>query len=144
MDYGKYLEKVFSEMRCRERRFMTFRPNDEYYDDIHGIVCLNMSILYTSVHLGMENNVAEESFHFLWTKKSFFTFRVPKMGCFVKELTKICYKIESHQLYKIQYHIWCTNNQIFMCQRFPYASHQKDKFLTIRLEPGQIWTTTAS
>ena len=31
----------------------------EYYGDIHGIVCLNKSILYTSVHLGMENNVAE-------------------------------------------------------------------------------------
>ena len=59
------IEKVFSEMSYHERRFMSFRPDDEYYDDIHGIVCLNMSILYTSVHLGMENNVAEESIHFL-------------------------------------------------------------------------------
>ena len=47
---------------------MTFRPNNECYDDIHGIVCLNMSILYTSVHLGTENNVVEESFHFRYTK----------------------------------------------------------------------------
>ena len=62
---AKYLEKVFSEMSYHERRFMTFRPNDECYDDINGIVCLNISILYTSVHLGMENNVAEESFPFL-------------------------------------------------------------------------------
>ena len=60
-----YLEKVFSEMSYHERRFMTFRPNDECYDEVHRIVCLNMSILYTSVHLGMENNVAKESFHFL-------------------------------------------------------------------------------
>ena len=65
MEYDKYLEKVFLEMSYHERRFMTFRTNDECYDDIQGIVCLNMSILYTSVHLGMENNVAEESFHFL-------------------------------------------------------------------------------
>ena len=90
------------------------------------------------------DNVAEESFYFLWTKKSFFIFRVSKMGCFVKQLPKICFQIGSHKFYKIIYHILCTNNQIFVCQRFPYASHQTDKFLPIRLEPGQIWTTTAS
>ena len=55
-------------MSYRERRFMTFRPNNECYDYIHGIVCLNKFILYVSMHLGMENNVAEESFHFCYTK----------------------------------------------------------------------------
>ena len=123
-------------MSYRERRFMTFRPNEECYDDIHGIVCLNKSILYASVHLGMENNVAEESFHFRYTKKSFLIFRVSKMGCFGKQLPKISYKIGSHQFFKILEHILCTNNQIFVCQMFPYASHQKDKFLPIRMEPG--------
>ena len=58
-------------MSYDEGRFMTVRTNDECYDDIHGIVCLNMSVLYTSLHLGMENNVVEESFHFSYTKKSF-------------------------------------------------------------------------
>ena len=57
-----------------------------------GIVYLNMSILYTTMHLRMENNVAEESFHFWYTKKSFLIFRVPKMGCFVEQLQKICDK----------------------------------------------------
>ena len=92
-------------MSYHERRFMTFRPNDECYDDIHGIVCLNMSILYTSVRLGMENNVAEESFHFRYTKKSFLIFRVAKMGCFVKQLQTICHKFEPHQFIKLLDHI---------------------------------------
>ena len=80
---------------------MTFKRNDECYDDIHGIVYLNKSILYTSVHLGMKNNVDEESFHFRYTKKAFLIFRVPKMGCFVKQLPKICYTFEPQQFIKI-------------------------------------------
>ena len=59
---------MFSEISYDERRFMTFRANNECYDDIHDIVCLNKSILCTSVHIGMENNVDEESFHFRYTK----------------------------------------------------------------------------
>ena len=120
-----------------ERRFMTFRPNDECYDDIHGIVCLNMSILYTSCILEWRTMFPKKVFTF-FEKKSFFIFRVPKKGCFVKQLPKIFYKIGSHQFYKITYHILRTNTQIFLCQMFPCASHQKGKFLQIRLEPGQI------
>ena len=85
--------------------FMTFRPNNECYDDIHGIVCLNMSILYTSMHIRIENNVAEENFHFCYIKNSFLIFRVPKMGCFVKQLPKICYKFKPQQFLNILDHM---------------------------------------
>ena len=70
----------------------------EYYHEIHGIVFLNKSILYTSVHLRMENNAAEKSFHFRYTKKSFLIFRVPKIGCFVKQLQKYVTNLNHNNL----------------------------------------------
>ena len=64
---------------------MTFMSNDQYYDGIHGVVCLNVSILYTCIHHRMETNDAEESFHFLYTKNIFY-FSSAKMGFFVTHL----------------------------------------------------------
>ena len=75
-------------MSYRERRFMTFMPNDECYDDIHRIVCLNKSILYASVHLGMENNISKESFHFRYTKKIISHFPSVENGLFCEATTK--------------------------------------------------------
>ena len=39
-------------------RSMAFKPNDQSYGDIHGIVCSHDLILCTRVHLGIPNNVA--------------------------------------------------------------------------------------
>ena len=64
MKYGNYFEKVFTEMSYHLRRFVAFRANDECYGHIHFIVSSNDLILHTSVHLGMADNVAEESFFF--------------------------------------------------------------------------------
>ena len=68
-------------MSYHVRRFMAFRANDGCYGDIHGIACSNVPILYTNMHIGMANNVAEESFYFLYTI-FFFVFRVQKKGSF--------------------------------------------------------------
>ena len=51
-------------MSYHERRFMPFRPNDRCYSHIHGIVSSNDLILFISMHLGLANNVDEESFIF--------------------------------------------------------------------------------
>ena len=95
---------------------MALGPNDECYVHIHGIVCLNMPILGTYVYRGTVNNVAEETFHFPFTKKSFFYFRMRKMGYFVKQLPKICRKIGALHYLKILDHIVFTNNQMVVCE----------------------------
>ena len=64
LNYGNYLEKVFTEMSYHLRRFMAFRANDGCYGHIHFIVSSKDLILYTNVHLGMADNVAEESLFF--------------------------------------------------------------------------------
>ena len=84
---------------------MAFKPNDQSYGHILGIVCLNDLILCTRVHLGIPNNVAEGSFHFLCTENSFSIFRVPEMRFFVKDLPYICFKIVPNQFSKILGHI---------------------------------------
>ena len=71
----------------------------EYYDDIHGIVWLNKSILYTSVHLGMENNVAEKSFHFRYTKNHF-SFSECRKRLFCEATTKDMLQIWTTIIYK--------------------------------------------
>ena len=76
LEYGNFLKKVFLEMSYHLRRFMALGPHEECYVHIQGIVCLNMSVLGTNMYPGTVNNVAEETFHFPFTKKSFFNFRV--------------------------------------------------------------------
>ena len=63
-------------------RFMDFNPNAQSHGHIHGIVCSNDIILCTRVHLGIPNNVANGSFHFLCTENSFSIFRVLEMRFF--------------------------------------------------------------
>ena len=84
---------------------MAFKPNDQSYGHIHGIVCSNDLILCTRVHLGIPNNVAEGSFHFLCTENSFLFSECPKGGFFVKELPNNCCKNGPNQFYKILGHI---------------------------------------
>ena len=56
--YDNYFKKVFSETSYHVWRSMAFKPNDQSYGHIHGIVCSNDLILCTRVHIGMANNVA--------------------------------------------------------------------------------------
>ena len=74
-------------MSYHVRRFMAFRANDGCYGDIHGIACSNVPILYTNMHIGMANNVAEESFYFLYIK-NIFSFFECKKGSFWEAPTK--------------------------------------------------------
>jgi hypothetical protein len=48
------------------------------------------------------------SFHFLYTKKSFFIYRVPQIDVFVKELPKLVLKIRPKQFPKIVDHLGFT------------------------------------
>ena len=56
--YGNYFKKVFSETSYHAWRFMAFKPNDQSYGHIHGIVYSNDLILCTMAHLGIPNNVS--------------------------------------------------------------------------------------
>ena len=73
---------MFSETSYHAWRCMAFKPNDQSYGHIHGIVCSNDLILCTSVHLGIPNNVVEGIFHFLCTENSFSIFRVLELSSF--------------------------------------------------------------
>ena len=97
---------------------MAFKPNDQSYGHIHGIVCSNDLILCTRVHLGISNNVAYGTFHFLFTENTFSIFRVPEMSFFVKDLPYICCKIGPNLFYKILGHIQCTIDEMVGCQKF--------------------------
>ena len=117
---------------------MALGPNDECYVHIHGIVCLNMPVLGTNMYLGTVNNVAEETFQFPFTEKSFFYFRMRKMGYFVKQLPKICRKIGALHYLKILDHMYLQITKWLCVKQFPSTSRKKDKFMPIQLERGQI------
>ena len=117
---------------------MAFKRDDKCYWHIHGIVCLNMSIFGTKVHVGTTYNFAEESFNSPYTKKSIFIFRMQKMGYFVKQLPKICRKIGALHYLKILYHIYLQITKWLCVKQFPSTSRKKDKFMSIQLERGQI------
>jgi hypothetical protein len=68
--------------------FMAFTRNDQCYGYNRRIVCDNVPILCTYVHLGMVNNIARVSFHFRQTKKLLFHFPSPKNGVFCEATTK--------------------------------------------------------
>ena len=68
--------------------FMAFKPNDQCYGNIHGIVCLTEPISCTHIRLYVANNVAEESFQLYSTKKSFSIFWVPERELFCEACTK--------------------------------------------------------
>jgi hypothetical protein len=76
-------------MTYHVQSFMAFKPDELGHDPNHRIVCLNDPILYTCVHIEMENKVHIESFHFLCIKKINFHFLSIKTGFFVKEVLKI-------------------------------------------------------
>jgi hypothetical protein len=82
--FHPYLQKSY-----HIRRFLSFKLNDRCHGHNHGIVCSNDPILCKSVRLGMTNNVAEGSFQFLCTKKSFFYFLSDANRCFSEGATKI-------------------------------------------------------
>ena len=62
---------------------MAFKPNDQSYGHIHGIVCSNDLILCTRVHIGMGNNVAQGSFPFLLDEKTVFHFSSARKEVFL-------------------------------------------------------------
>jgi hypothetical protein len=67
----------------------SFKLNDRCHGHSHGIVCSNDPILCKTIRLRIKNNVAEESFHFLCTKNSFFSFSECHKSKFCEGPTKI-------------------------------------------------------
>jgi hypothetical protein len=98
--FHPYLQKSY-----HVQTFLTFKLNDQCHDHNHGIVYSNDLVLCKSVRLGMTNNVAEESFHFLYTKNSFSIFWVAKMSAFVKQLPKFTMITGATLCLKILYHL---------------------------------------
>ena len=109
--YCEHLEKTFPEMTYHVRGFMAFGSNDQCYGQNHGLVCDNVPILYTSVHLGMANNVAGGSFSFRRTKNAFSIFRVLITGSFVKQPPNESFKMLSSHFSKILDHVTWTMSQ---------------------------------
>ena len=127
---------MFTKMSYHIWRFTPFRPNDGCYGHFHGIVCLNVPIFHTIMHIGTTNNVDKELFIFLWIKISFSIFGVSKMGFFVKHLSIICYKIIPHKFIKLLYHIWSTNNQIPFSKKIYIHLFWKRQISTDSVETG--------
>ena len=84
------------------------------------------------------------NFLFSVHEKSFFYFRMQKMGYFVNQLPKICRKIGAIHYSKILDHIYLQITKWLCVKQFPSNSRKKHKFLPIQLEGGQSWTTGAS
>ena len=105
LKYREYFGKVLPEMSYLVRGFMTFRPNDQCFCQNRGIDCYNVSILCTHVYLGMTDNVEIRIFPFRSTKKPFSIFRLPKLGCFVKQPLRVGLKMVPPHFSKILDHI---------------------------------------
>src|SRR4051812_36741768 len=72
--------KNLHKMTYHVRGFMAFGPRDGCYGLNRGIVCDTVPILCMHVYIGMENNVARESFPFRRSEKPFSIFRAQKDG----------------------------------------------------------------
>jgi hypothetical protein len=104
-EYYNFSKKVFPKQSYHVWRFLTFKSNYQCYGHNYDIVCSNDPILCKSVRLGMTNNVAEGSFHFFYTKNSFFNFWATQINFLVKELPKFNLKIGPKQSQKILEHL---------------------------------------
>ena len=108
------------------------------YGQIHGIVYLNETILCKHIRLYGANNLSEEIFHFIFTKKPFSIFSVPEREFFVKHVPRIRFKMVPHYFSKILDHILSTIHQPVESKSFLAISRKKDKFMPIYYEPCRI------
>ena len=69
---------MFSEMSYHVWRFMAFRPNDQSYGHIHGIVCSNNLMLAQGCILEWQTMLPKEVFIFFGQKIHFPFFECPK------------------------------------------------------------------
>ena len=92
---------MLSETSYHVWRSMAFKPNDQSYGNIHGIVSSNDLIICTSLHLRLANNIDKGSFYFFCMKKQFSIFLVLKISFFVKNLPNIFCKILPNKFSKI-------------------------------------------
>ena len=115
---------------------MAFKPNDQCYGHIHGIVCDNVPILCTHVHLGMANNVVQGSFQLYCTKKSFSIFWAPKRGLFMKHLPRICCKMVPPHFCKILDQIVSTIHQLVASQKLSSHLSWKRQFFADSVGSG--------
>ena len=82
-------------------RSMAFKPNDQSYGHIHGIVSSNDLILCTRVILEWQTMLPKEVVTFFGRKNHFPFFECPKGGFFVKDLPNNCCKIGPNHFSKI-------------------------------------------
>ena len=77
-------------------------------------------------------------FTFIAQKSHFPFFECPKRGFFVKDLPNNSCKIGPNHFSKILGHIYYAIDKMAGCQKFRSTSGEKDKFLPIEVEAGQI------
>ena len=109
---------MFSEMSNHAWRFMAFKPNDQSYGHIHGIVCSNDLILCTRVHLGIPKMLPKGVFIFFGRKTNFSFSKCPAWVFSVKDLPYICCKMGPDHFYNILGHIYCSIDKMIGCQKF--------------------------
>ena len=135
---------MFLEMSYHVWRSMAFKPNDQSYGHIHGIVCSMISYCAQGCILEFQTMLPKGVLIFFGRKIHFPFFKCPKWGFFVNDLPYICCIIVPNQFSKILGHIWCTIDKMVRCKKFSSTSGEKDKFPPIQLEAGQIWTAATS
>src|SRR3954470_8755573 len=111
---------------------MAFGLNDKCYGWNRGIVCDNMPILCTHVHIGMENNVAGGSFPFRRTEKPFSIFRVPKNEAFYETTIKWKFQNGTNIFFKNIRPNYMDNVPNGVSQTFSSTPREKDNFLPNR------------
>ena len=110
---------MFSETSYHVWRSMAFKPNDQSYGHIHGIVCSNDLILCTKGASWDSKQCCLREFSLSLHKKSHFPFfECPKWGFFVKDLPNNYCKIGPNHFSKILGHIKCTIDQMVWCKMF--------------------------
>ena len=141
LEYRCFLEKVFSKMTYHERRFMAFKPNEQWYGHIRWIVCDNMPKFGTCLHLVMANNVAKERFQLVSQKKPFFIFWMPKTRVFREAATKR--DIPNGAIPCLpQSRPYFTDGHQKSCISDP-RSYSRPFSRPIQMEPAEIWTAGA-
>ena len=78
-------QKILHKISYHVRGLMGFRSKHQCYGYNQGIVCYNVPILCTHVHLEMAYDVAGGSFPFYRTKYPISIFEVPKPQCSVNQ-----------------------------------------------------------
>jgi hypothetical protein len=125
-------------------KFHGFQARWASYGFNHDIILWNNLILCTYVHLGMTNNIHFQCFPFLGIKSSFLIFLAQKMVFLWSTYQKYVTKRDLYNFRKYYIIFYAQLTSFFNGKYFIATPQEIDKYLSIQLEAGQIWTTNVS